>query len=132
MWYYRDQNVAYNGTTYFDLIYNLSDVKRGDIMVFTYTSYNPYGHVGWADVDYSSWEPDPDEPYEFPVLSQNNGGTPVPQGGALTNIHGYDIRLFLGAFRYRGWEVTPPTPTEVKHHFKWVLYAKHLRNRSNM
>lgn len=133
MWYYRDQNIAYGGITYFDLVYNLSDVKRGDVMVFNYTSYNPYGHVAWADVDYSSWTPDPSQPYEFPVLSQNNGGTPDPQGGAITNIHGYDIRLFIGAFRYKPWETTPPTPTvrsiPKQKKFPWVLYANKLRNK---
>ena len=129
MWDYRNQNVSYNGTTYFDLIYNLSDVKRGDVIVFNYFSANPYGHVGFADVDYSSWTPDPYEPYEFPILSQNNGGTSDPSGGAVTNIHGYDIRLFLGAFRYKAWESTPPTPPtgHKKHHFPWVLYERKLR-----
>ena len=134
MWYYRNQNIAYGGITYFDLVYNLSDVKRGDVMVFNYTSYNPYGHVAWADVDYASWTPDPSQPYEFPVLSQNNGGTPDPQGGAITNIHGYDIRLFIGAFRYKPWETTPPTPPTVRSmskqkKFPWVLYANKLRNK---
>lgn len=133
MWHYKDQNVAYNGTTYFDLIYNLADVKRGDVMVFNYTSYNPYGHVAWADVDYNAWTPDPNQPYEFPVLSQNNGGTPDPQGGALTNVHGYDTRLFLGAFRYKEWEETPPTPpvTRSKGSFKWVLMARRLNQMRN-
>lgn len=135
MWYYRDQNVAYGGITYFDLVYNLSDVKRGDVMVFNYTSYNQFGHVAWADVDYASWTPDPSQPYEFPVLSQNNGGTPDPQGGAITNIHGYDIRLFIGAFRYKPWETTPPTPptpttkAKTEKKFPWVLYANKLRNK---
>lgn len=130
MWGLRDQNVAYGGVTYFDLVYNISEVKRGDIMVFNYTSYNPYGHVGFADEDFATWTPDPSQPYEFPILSENNGGTPDPQGGALTNIHGYDYRLFLGAFRYRDWNVEP-TPTEeiIKSKFPWVLYANKIRNR---
>ena len=131
MWDYRNQNASYNGTTYFDLIYNISDIKRGDVLIFNYTSFNQYGHVAWADVNYSDWIPDPSQPYEFPVLSQNNGGTPDPQGGALTNIHGYDIRLFLGAFRYKEWESgpTPPPPSETKKkRFPWVLYARKLRN----
>ena len=130
IWTYRNYNVNSNGVTYFDLITNVNEIKRGDVLIFNYTSYNPYGHVAWADVDYSSWTPDPYHPYEFPVLSQNNGGTPDPSGGALTNIHGYDIRLFLGAFRYKEWESTPPTPptpTEKKHHFPWVLYDRKLR-----
>lgn len=131
MWGLRDQNVAYGGVTYFDLVYNISEVKRGDIMVFNYTSSNPYGHVGFADEDFATWTPDPNQPYEFPILSENNGGTPDPQGGAVTNIHGYDYRLFIGAFRFRDWNVEP-TPTEeiVKSKFPWVLYANKIRNRS--
>lgn len=133
MWDLRDQNKSYNGTDYFDIIYNLQDVKRGDIMVFNYTAYNEYGHVGFADVDYSSWTPDPNQPYEFPVLSENNQGTPDPAGGAYVNVHGYDIRLFLGAFRYKGWIIppTPPTPTS-EGNFKFVLWARKIRDRKNV
>lgn len=130
MWALRDQNISYNGTQYFDLIYNLSDVKQGDIIVFNYNSYNQWGHVGFADQDYATWTPDPSQPYEFPILSENNGGTPDPSGGAYVNVHGYDIRLFLGAFRYRGWETTPPTPPSIgRSKFPFVLYAKKLRSR---
>lgn len=131
MWDNRNQNVSYNGATYFDLVYNLEDVKQGDVMVFNQFSGNPYGHVGFADTDYSSWTPDPNHPYEFPILSENNGGTPDPAGGAYTNVHGYDIRLFLGAFRYREWEPTPPTPTNTKKHFPWFLRARKLNLMRN-
>lgn len=127
MWNLRDQNVSYNGTVYFDLVYNLSDVKQGDIMVYDGTAYNPYGHVGFADRDYSGWDT---SDYEFPILSENNGGTPDPAGGAYVNVHGYDTRLFLGAFRYRGWNDVPPTPSYTRRtHFPWVLYARQIRNR---
>lgn len=131
MWNNRTQNASYNGTTYFDLIYNASEIKRGDIIVFNYTSLNEFGHVGFADVDYSSWTPDPSQPYEFPILSENNQGTPDPDGGAYANIHGYDIRLFLGAFRFKAWESGPgPGPiTASKTHFPWVLYARKLREK---
>ena len=133
MWANRTTNASYNGVTYFDLIYNLADVKKGDIIVYNYNSSNPYGHVGFANEDYASWTPDPSQPYEFPILSENNGGTPDPAGGAAVNVHGYDTRLFLGAFRYRGWEVTPPTPSsDARSHFKWVLYANKLRNRNRL
>lgn len=132
MWENRAQNVSYNGVVYFDLVYNLQDVKKGDVMVFNQFSQNPYGHVGFADIDYSSWTPDPNQPYEFPILSENNGGFPDPQGGAYVNVHGYDIRLFLGAFRYKEWEQpVPPTPIPVQNHFKWVLYARKLRQKQN-
>lgn len=128
MWYYRDQNASYNNTVYFDLIYNVTDIKRGDIIVFNQFSGNQYGHVGFADEDYSTWTPDPNQQYEFPILSENNQGTPDPQGGAYTNIHGYDIRLFLGAFRYKDWNTPAPIPS-FKGNFKWVLYAKKLREK---
>lgn len=131
MWNYRSQNVSYNGTTYFDLVYNLEDIKQGDVMVFDQFSANPYGHVGFADIDYDSWTPDPNNPYEFPILSENNGGTPDPAGGAYTNVHGYDTRLFLGAFRYKEWEQTPPTPGLSKKHFPWVLRARNLNQMRN-
>ena len=130
MWNNREANASYNGTVYFDLIYNKEDIKRGDIIVFAGTSSNPYGHVGFADVDYSAWTPDPSQPNEFPILSENNGGTPDPQGGAYTNVHGYDITLFLGVFRYKEWETTPPTPpTTAQGKFPFVLYAKRLREK---
>ena len=129
MWNLREQNVAYNGTTYFDLVYNLSDVKKGDIIVYNYFSANPYGHVGFADEDYATWHANHPNSYEFPILSENNGGTPDPEGGACVNVHGYDTRLFLGAFRYKAWESTPPTPpsSQGRGKFKWVLYARKLR-----
>ena len=134
MWNRRVANASYNGVRYFDLIYNVENIKQGDIIVFNYTQYNSAGHVGFADVDYSSWTPDPSQPYEFPILSENNQGTPDPAGGSYTNIHGYDIRLFLGAFRYKEWETTPPTPSGgggiVKpKRFPWVLYARKLRDK---
>lgn len=125
MWNLREQNISYNGTTYFDIIYNLADVKQGDIMVFNFTSYNQYGHVGFADQDYSTWTGG----FEFPILSENNGGTPDPAGGAYVNIHGYDTRLFLGAFRFKGWE--QPTPTSRQHKFPWYIYTQKLNNKRN-
>lgn len=129
MWENRSQNTAYNGVTYFDLITSVNDIQQGDVIVFNYTSDNPYGHVGFADIDYDSWSPDPSQPYEFPILSQNNGGTPDPSGGALTNVHGYDIRLFLGAFRFRDWHQSPVLSRQ-KHHFPWPLYARKLREKT--
>ena len=127
MWNLRDQNVSYNGVTYFDIIYNLADVKKGDVMVFNYTGSNPYGHVGFATRDYAGWDT---SNYEFPILSENNGGTPDPSGGAYVNIHGYDTRLFLGAFRYKAWEQPTPHPLR-ETHFKWVLYTRKLRDKRN-
>lgn len=136
MWYYRDMNATYNGVTYFDLIYNLADVKQGDVIVYDQIpGVNPYGHVGFADEDYDTWHAANPGNYEFPILSENNGGFPDPAGGAYVNVHGYDTRLFIGAFRYREWGggPTPPTPStsskQARKRFPWVLYANKLRNK---
>lgn len=130
MWENRASNIAYNNVTYFELVTSVNDIKQGDVIVFNYTPSNPYGHVGFADVNFTDWVPSVIEPYEFPILSENNQGTPDPAGGSYVNVHGYDIRLFLGAFRYIGWETITPTETTIlkRKKFPWVLYARNLRN----
>lgn len=122
--YSKDVNKAYDGTTYFDLIYNLSEVKQGDVVVLNGTTQNPAGHIAFADEDYdgSGW---------LWCIGQNQGGTPLPGGGTAVTRNHLGMGDFLGAFRYRGWEVTPPTPTTSTSNFKWVLYAKKLRNQRN-
>ena len=126
------ENVAWGNTIYFDIIEHLSDIKRGDVIVYAGFPGNTYGHVGFADEDYDTWSAAHPGDYEFPILSENNQGTPDPQGGTYANIHGYDTRLILGAFRYREWEggPTPPTPTKKKK-FPWFIYANRLRNKNN-
>lgn len=120
----REQNTSYNGTTYFDLIYNLADVKQGDVVVYAGSP----GHIGFADEDYN-----PSKGGFLAVLGQNqgSGGVPPainnPAGGTTANVQDlYTASAFLGAFRYRGWSgPTPPTP--VKNKFPWVLYARKFR-----
>ena len=131
----RNDNISYNGTQYFDLINNLSDVKQGDIVVYNGTSSNPAGHIGFADEDY-----DPSKGGYLAILGQNQGtgGTPPPisnpAGGTTANVKGlYTATDFLGAFRYKAWHTTPPTPTPTQRsNFPWVLYARKLRNRNRM
>ena len=133
MWDRRYENMSHNGVQVFDLVTNINDVQQGDIMVYGPNQANPFGHVAFADQDFASWTPDPSQPYEFPVLSENNGGYPDPAGGAYVNIHGYDYRLFLGAFRYKEWERPTPTPTvtrkPIKKRFPWCIYARKFRNQ---
>lgn len=132
IWNRRNENISYNGTVYFYLVPNLDDVKRGDVLVYREFTGNPYGHVGFADQDYATWHAQNPTSYEFPILSQNNGGTPDPAGGSYNNVHGYDTRLFMGAFRYKEWEQpVPPTPTTSKHKFPWFIYTNRLRNKNN-
>ena len=112
-----------NAGVQFDLITNLNDVKQGDVMVYDQFTGNEWGHIGFANQDYATWTPDPSQPYEFPILSQNNSANYV-------NVKGYDTRLFLGAFRLKVWNPSPsPTQENVKR-FPWALYANKLRNRN--
>lgn len=80
----------------FDLIYNKSQVKRGDIVVF---SCGQYGHIGFADEDY-------------------NGGTTIRFLGQNQSsdmkfcVINMNMATFMGAFRFHDWIKTPaPTPT---------------------
>lgn len=110
----------------FDLIYNKEDIKRGDVIVFNYFNGNPYGHIGFADENYNGSN-------NLQILSENNGGTPDPAGGAYANIHNYNLAYFRGAFRYKAWNETPPTPpvTRSKGSFKWALMARKLNQMRN-
>lgn len=125
----RSENISYNGTQYFDLIYNLSDVKRGDVVVFDGTVDNPPGHIGFADSDFN-----PSTPLSILGQNQGTGGVPTPEvnpeGGTTANVNTLNASEFLGAFRFKGWQPIPPTPTSRgKTHFKWVLYARKLREQ---
>lgn len=127
----RDNNISYNGTQYFDLIYSINDVKQGDVIVWDGTSAFPAGHIGFADEDYNG------SAY-IKVLGQNqgSGGTPPPvsnpAGGTTANVKDLSINNFLGAFRYREWGggPTPPVSSDKKH-FPWVLRARKLNQMRN-
>ena len=122
IWTDRNNNVAYDGTTYFDLITDKTLIKRGDIIIYNHFPGNAYGHAGFADEDYHNSN-------SINILSQNNGGTPTVGGGSATNVHDYDLTYFLGAFRYKGWgQPVPPTPTTTSK-FPFVLFAKKARER---
>ena len=132
IWDRRSENVSYGGTTYFSLVTSLNDIKRGDILIYNTSASTAFGHIGFADEDYDTWHASHPTSYEFPILSENNGGTPDPDGGRWTDVHGYDTRYFQGAFRYIPWAPTPPPPTPTrKHKFPWFIYANRLRNKNN-
>lgn len=119
-------NRSTNAGNDFDLIYNLSDVQTGDIIVLDGTTQNPPGHIAFADEDYDG------SGYIW-CLGQNQGGTPLPQGGTPVTRNRLGTSNFLGAFRYKDWHTTPPTPTGGEtSKFPWVLYARKFRNKRNM
>ena len=117
---------AYNASDKYDLIYSVSALRRGDMIVTGATTAVPTGHNAFCDADYDA------ERGYIPIVGQNQGGTPFPSGGAVTNTINWYYTDFLGAFRLKAWHTpTPPTPQggRAKRGFKWVLYANKLRNK---
>lgn len=102
-----------NGLTY---ISDKTQIKRGDIVVST---DGEFGHAGFINSDYSG-----EHTYGF--YSQNYAGR------RSVALDAYDLHDFGGAFRYNDWHTTPPTPpvTATKSKFKWVLYARKIRERN--
>lgn len=102
------------------------------MIVWNGTTAYPTGHIAFADEDY-------DRSGYIAVLGQNQGtgGTPPPvfpsDGGSTTNVNRLSVSNFAGAFRYRDWQHTPPTPPVPSRlrekRFPWVLYANKLRNK---
>lgn len=113
---------TFNAGSAYTLIYDKTQIKKGDMVVIDKFTGNDYGHVGFADEDYSG--------NNLRMCSQNNGGTPAPGGGTTVNVANYALTHFLGAFRLTAWQPTPPpTPTATQKRFPWVLYARKLRTK---
>lgn len=110
----------YNAGNLFDLVYNKGDVKRGDLVVLSNTSSNPYGHIAFADSDWSASQ-------SSAMLVGQNQVNPSATVGHQTTLNSVNVSTFLGAFRFKQWIQPSPTPTRRKTHFKWVLYARKLR-----
>lgn len=112
-----------NAGTSFDLIYNLEDVKRGDMVVLDKGRFagDVSGHNAFADEDYNGTT-------RMWLVGQNQEN-PNPSTGHVTTRDYMDVSKFLGAFRYHNWiSPTPPTPPSSKRKgFPWVLYARKLR-----
>lgn len=118
VWTERLNNISYNGVQYFDLITTKEGIKQGDVIVFNPSGWiGETGHIAFADEDYNGTD-------NINCLGQNQNGH------AYVDIQSINLTSFAGAFRYREW-ATPPTPTDDKKHFKWVLYARKLNQMRN-
>lgn len=90
-----------NGT--FQLIYDVNQIKRGDVVVFDRPYPSHTGHIAFADENYVAGKG------YLRCLGENQGGTPFWRGGADANIANITLRP-LGAFRYPQWQQVGPTP----------------------
>jgi len=94
IWNCKEQNAG----SEFDLIYNASEVKAGDWVIF---SGGKYGHIGEAMGNYNNGY--------IALLGQNQGGSSCSGGGSAANIINMSMKNFLGAFRPKTYETSTPT-----------------------
>lgn len=86
----RDKNAGSD----FDVVTSQSNLRRGDVIVF---GGGQYGHIGFVDRINGDGT--------INVLGQNqNGGV----NGSPFNVIRMSLGNFLGAFRFKRWNVEPP------------------------
>ena len=110
-WLYTGNGCAYgcwtlkkeeNAGNDFELIYDKTQIKRGDVVVF---SCGEYGHIGYADEDYHG--------ESIRLLGQNQSKD------MKFCVANFSLATFLGAFRFKQWEKSPePTPTPTPKGFQ--------------
>lgn len=82
-----------NAGSEFDLITDKTQIQQGDWLVFGGGSY---GHIAMAAENYSNG-------INILCYGQNQGGTPMPKGGAAVNLTSLYLGNFIGGFRYKRW-----------------------------
>lgn len=113
-------NREYNAADYFTLIYNKADVRTGDMVILRNTSSNPYGHIGFANSDWTA------DTTTAELLGQNQVN-PNPDTGHVTTLTNVDVTSFLGAFRFNRWQPLPPPPVEEKRQSRLPLILTTLK-----
>ena len=108
-----------NAVPPFTQVTSISDIKRGDCVVFKGTSNYPTGHIAFADEDYKDGMP------RMNFLGQNQGqGRLNP-----SNIANISLANFIGAFRNSNWATSKPsTKYEKKHKLPWAIAWQHWDN----
>lgn len=115
----RDANAGNS----FDLIYNKSDIKQGDVIVLGPSGISSVGHIAFADEDYNGTD-------LMHLLGQNQVN-PSLEYGHIPTVTLLLINAFLGAFRYKEWERPTPKAKTQKHKFPWYIYTKKINNKNN-
>lgn len=92
----------YNAGDDYILIYDPSELKAGDWIIF---DGGQYGHVGMA-MGRSS------DGY-IALLGENQGGEACPGGGAAANVINMSLRTFRGAFRPKIYIQPEPQPEPI-------------------
>ena len=108
-----------NAGNSFDLIYNLSEVKRGDVIVIGASAISDVGHIAFADEDYNGTN-------YLNLLGQNQVN-PNPNYGHIPTVTNLSVSAFLGAFRYKEWKEPEPEVYEEEKHFPWPVAWRHWK-----
>lgn len=108
-----------NAVPPFTQVNSVSEIKRGDCVVFKGTSNYPTGHIAFADEDYREGMT------RMNFLGQNQGqGSLKP-----SNIANISLANFIGAFRNSNWATPNPKPeNDKKHKFPWAVAWRHWDN----
>lgn len=112
-----------NATNQFDLIFNLADVKKGDMIILDKGRFegDVSGHNAFADEDYNGTN-------TMWLVGQNQENPSASVGHVVTRDR-MSVAKFLGAFRFKQWESNPPTPYyPQKRKFPFYLYSEKWRN----
>lgn len=111
-----------NMGTEFTPVTNISDLKRGDVIVIGPSVISYTGHIAFCDENYRG--------ANMYLLGQNQVN-PNFTTGHIPTVTEINISAFLGAFRYTRWnQPVPPTPGDIrKSRFPWVLYGRKLRDK---
>lgn len=94
-----------NAGNEFEMVWDKTQIKPGDIVVFT---NGIYGHIGMALGSYNNGY--------VALLGTNQGGTGCAGGGSTANIVNISLKSFGGAFRPKQYIVEEPkqeTPAEL-------------------
>jgi hypothetical protein len=89
----------------FLLVSNPRDIKRGDVVVFGQGVAPPWGHIGFADMDY------PGDNATICLYDQGGGASVTQVAGREFKTRRYNTRHIIGGFRYVEWVVRPEQPT---------------------
>ena len=84
-----------NAGAEFELITDVTKIKRGDIIVFG-RGLGQHGHIGFADEDYKT--------PSISTYSQNQGGTNGVGQAAAFSVRAYRSDALIGAFRFKTWQ----------------------------
>lgn len=96
-----------NSTDPYEAITDINQIKRGDMIIWAAGTVADTGHNAFADEDYNNGKS------TISVLGQNQGAG-SGAAGKPPSINEFPKAGILGAFRYKPWEgtgPTPPTPT---------------------